>query len=69
MQFCRRSWHFNVACDEGIAICTLASLLDAVPLGELLIAKIDIDRVEADLFSPNCDWIRTAALIFIEPYD
>lgn len=54
---------------EGIAIRTLASLLDAVPDGELFIAKIDIEGFEADLFSKNCDWARTATVIYIEPHD
>lgn len=54
---------------EGIAIRTLASLLGEVPDGELFIAKIDIEGFEADLFSENCDWARTAEVIYIEPHD
>lgn len=55
--------------DEGVAISTVSSLLDVVPNGELFIVKIDIEGFEADLFSENCDWARTATVIYIEPHD
>ena len=55
--------------DTGIAVVTINDLVADVPNGELLIAKIDIEGFEADLFSANTEWIDQAAAIIIEPHD
>jgi hypothetical protein len=40
-----------------------------VPSGELLIAKIDIEGFESDLFAADTDWIDQTTVLIIEPHD
>lgn len=55
--------------DCGIPVVTINQLLAEVPRGKLLIAKIDIEGFESDLFSTNIEWVDEAAAIIIEPHD
>jgi FkbM family methyltransferase len=55
--------------DGGIRIVTIPEILDAADDAELLLAKIDIEGFEEDLFSANIEWIDRASAIIIEPHD
>lgn len=54
---------------EGVRICTVDELLQAVPHGRLFIVKIDIEGFEADLFDRNTAWLEEVAAVLIEPHD
>lgn len=55
--------------DTGIAMLTIADLVARVPDGELLLAKIDIEGFEADLFDGDCRWIDACTVVMVEPHD
>ncbi len=58
-------------CANGgdVTICTVQELVASVPQGRLLIAKIDIEGFESDLFAANTSWIDDAVVILIELHD
>jgi len=59
----------TVRAEMGIRIVTVDDAVDTVPKGELLIAKIDIEGFESDLFSANLGWLEKAQMVSIEPHD
>lgn len=54
---------------QGIDIVTIPQLVESVPNGALLIAKIDIEGFESDLFAENLDWIDETEVILVEIHD
>lgn len=59
----------TVRSEAGAPVVTVSDCVATVERGALLIAKIDIEGFEADLFSANTDWIDEAAVIFVELHD
>jgi FkbM family methyltransferase len=55
--------------DAGIAMLTITDLVAQVPDGELLLAKIDIEGFESDLFDGDCRWLDECAVVMVEPHD
>ena len=56
--------------DAGsVRIVTISELLEASPDQELLIAKVDIEGFEADLFAQNIEWLDSLPVLIIEPHD
>lgn len=55
--------------EQACPVVTIQQAVDHVPNGALLIAKIDIEGFEDDLFAENLDWIDDAFAVFIEPHD
>jgi len=55
--------------DTGMRIVTIDDAMATVPNGQLLIAKIDIEGFESDLFATNLGWIEHAPMVIIEPHD
>jgi hypothetical protein len=61
---------FRVAETGGeLRAYTISEILACEPTGALLIAKIDIEGGEDELFRSNLDWARQAALIVVETHD
>lgn len=54
---------------EEVDMVEVQSLVDFETKTPILIAKIDIEGSEKELFSANTDWVDHAALIIIEPHD
>lgn len=54
---------------KGIPVITMSDALSQVPGGVPLIAKIDIEGFERDLFAANTDWIDDMAAVILEPHD
>lgn len=59
----------TVRAETGTRVITIADAVATVPDAELLIAKIDIEGFESDLFARNVDWINDAHMVIIEPHD
>jgi FkbM family methyltransferase len=55
--------------DQGIPIVTMNDLVASVPTAELLIAKIDIEGFESDLFANNLQWLDSARVVIVEIHD
>jgi FkbM family methyltransferase len=55
--------------DHGIPIVTIGDLVASVPRAELLIAKIDIEGFESDLFAANLKWLDAARVVIVEIHD
>jgi FkbM family methyltransferase len=55
--------------DTGCPIVTINQAVRSVPSGKLLIAKIDIEGFESDLFVDNLEWLDEALVVYIEPHD
>lgn len=53
----------------GCPIVTIEQCIRMVDGGTPLVAKIDIEGFEDDLFSTDLDWIDRFAAIFVEPHD
>lgn len=48
---------------------TIDQAVATVPAGSLLIAKIDIEGFESDLFDGDLRWMDDVHVIFLEPHD
>lgn len=59
----------TVRSESGLQVTTVADLIAAVPDGVPLIAKIDIEGFEVDLFAANTGWIEDFFAIFVELHD
>jgi FkbM family methyltransferase len=59
----------TVRSETGLQVTTVADLVAGVPDGVPLIAKIDIEGFEADLFASNTGWIDDFFAIFVELHD
>ena len=55
--------------DDGVSSITMDQAFADVPGGDPLVAKINIEGFESDLFSGQLDWLDRVALLFIEPHD
>lgn len=55
--------------EAGTPVMPVSDLIDLVERGKLLIAKIDIEGFESELFCQNTEWVDEAAAIIIEPHD
>lgn len=55
--------------DSGLAVVTIPELVAGVENGALLLAKIDIEGFEEDLFASNTGWIDEAFCVIVEPHD
>lgn len=63
------AWGIQTARGGDIPIVTVPQILAQVRDPVLLIAKIDIEGFEADLFAADTDWIAEATALYIEPHD
>ena len=61
--------HVSVKLDNALKTFTISELMDAASEHEVLIAKIDIEGAEANLFRSNIEWARRTHLIAIELHD
>ena len=61
--------HVSVKLDNALKTFTISELMDAANEHEVLIAKIDIEGAEANLFRSNIEWARRTHLIAIELHD
>jgi FkbM family methyltransferase len=52
----------------GYSIACLVTMAGGAP-ENLLLAKVDIEGFESDLFSANVDWVHDAYAIIVEPHD
>jgi len=64
-----QAWGVQTTRGGDVPVLTVADLLSAVTDPQLLIAKIDIEGFEADLFSEATEWIDQATALIIEPHD
>jgi FkbM family methyltransferase len=65
-----KSWAVQTElADKGCPIVTIEQAVDMIPNGVPLLAKIDIEGFEKDLFSENLEWISRMFAIFVEPHD
>jgi FkbM family methyltransferase len=64
-----QSWGVQTVRGGDVPIVTVPQLLDRIEGAELLIAKIDIEGFESDLFAEATDWLETVSAIFVEPHD
>jgi FkbM family methyltransferase len=53
----------------SVPIVTINDIVRSVPNSALLVAKIDIEGFEEDLFSAALDWLSDVCAVFIEPHD
>ncbi|MGH6963750.1 MAG: FkbM family methyltransferase [Phenylobacterium sp.] len=63
------SWGVQTVRGGDVPIVTIPQLIDRVENSELLIAKVDIEGFESDLFAEETDWIQKPTAIFLEPHD
>jgi FkbM family methyltransferase len=63
------SWGIQTVRGGDVPVVTIQGLLDRFENAELLIAKIDIEGFESDLFGEETDWIDQATAIILEPHD
>jgi hypothetical protein len=55
--------HVSVKLDSALKTFTISELMDAANEHEVLIAKIDIEGAEANLFRSNIEWVRRTHLL------
>lgn len=64
------SWGIKTVRDGGgVPVVTIPDLLARYENCELLIAKIDIEGFESDLFAEETGWIEEATALIVEPHD
>jgi Methyltransferase FkbM domain len=61
--------HVSVKLDSALKTLTISELMDAANEHEVLIAKIDIEGAEANLFRSNIEWVWRTHLVAIEFHD
>jgi FkbM family methyltransferase len=59
----------TVRAESGLKVTTIADLVESVAEGVPLIAKIDIEGFEADVFAENTGWISDFYAIAVELHD
>ncbi len=59
----------TIRAETGLEVTTVGQIVAAVPDGVPMIAKIDIEGFEADVFAGNTEWIDTFFAIFTELHD
>lgn len=55
--------------DVGLPIVTINEILKQPPQHQLLIAKIDIEGFEGDVFKHKLEWFHEASLVYLELHD
>ena len=63
------SWGTQTVRGGDVPIVTMASLLERAPNADFLIAKIDIEGFESDLFAEETGWLDQVTAVIIEPHD
>jgi FkbM family methyltransferase len=63
------SWSIQTVRGGDVPVVTVADLLERTPNGDLLIAKIDIEGFESDLFAEATEWLAQVTALIIEPHD
>jgi FkbM family methyltransferase len=63
------AWGIQTARGGDIPIVTVGEILGRAPDPVLLIAKIDIEGFESDLFAGETGWIDAVTALYIEPHD
>jgi FkbM family methyltransferase len=63
------SWGVRTVRGGDVPIVTVPQLMARVDNAELLLAKVDIEGFESDLFAEETDWIKSATAIIVEPHD
>jgi FkbM family methyltransferase len=65
------SWASTTTRSEAgsVQIVTINDLVKSIPGGAALIAKIDIEGFEDDLFSENLSWLDDVCAVIVEPHD
>lgn len=64
------SWANQVErCDSGIRIITMNEAFATIADGEPLMAKINIEGFEEDVFSGNLQWLDRISILYLEPHD
>jgi hypothetical protein len=53
----------------SVQIITIDDAVKSIPGGAALIAKIDIEGFEDDLFSENLSWLDDVCAVIVEPHD
>jgi FkbM family methyltransferase len=54
---------------ESVPVVTVAQIMNQASVNEILIAKIDIEGGEADLFAHNLDWLDHTHALAVETHD
>lgn len=55
--------------DVGCDIVTIDQAVASIPTGKLLIAKIDIEGFEHDVFAGDLRWMDDVFAVYLEPHD
>lgn len=63
------SWAVRTVPGGGVPMITMAELLARAPGSEFLIAKIDIEGFEDELFAGDTAWVGLVTALIIEPHD
>jgi FkbM family methyltransferase len=63
------SWAVQTVRGGDVPMVTVGDLLARTPDDELLIAKIDIEGFESDLFASETGWLDRLTALIIEPHD
>lgn len=63
------SWGIQTVRGGEVPVVTIQTLLDRVENAELLLAKIDIEGFESDVFREETGWIDQATAVILEPHD
>lgn len=63
------AWGVQTTRGGAIPVVTVRDILARAQDPALLIAKIDIEGFESDLFADETGWINDATALFIEPHD
>ena len=63
------SWATQTVRGGDVPIVTMASLLERAPGADFLLAKIDIEGFESDLFAEETGWLDQVTALIIEPHD
>jgi FkbM family methyltransferase len=69
LQVSNQAWGIQTARGGDIPIVTVEELLGRVPCAVFLIAKIDIEGFESDLFAEATEWLQDVTAVIIEPHD
>lgn len=69
IQHINGAWGTRTHRGGDIPVVTVGELLGRFESPHLLIAKIDIEGFEKDLFSEGLEWLDSATALFVEPHD
>lgn len=69
LQSSDKAWAVQTRRGGDIPVVTVNDLLARIPGAALIIAKIDIEGFESDLFAGPTQWLDEVAAVIIEPHD